>query len=57
MTGTVRGRGAWGEVKVANYCGLEVAAKLLHDVPYCPGRMCLIPAFPGGKGLKGGCGH
>ena len=31
MTGTVLGRGAWGEVKVANYCGLEVAAKLLHD--------------------------
>lgn len=25
------GRGGWGVVKVARYCGLEVAAKLVHE--------------------------
>ena len=30
------GRGGWGVVKVARYCGLEVAAKLLHGAILSP---------------------
>ena len=32
LTEEVLGRGGWGEVKVANFRGLRVAAKFLHDV-------------------------
>ena len=31
MTRRVLGRGGWGEVRVASFHGLEVAAKVLHD--------------------------
>ena len=31
MTDKVLGRGGWGEVRVANFHGLDVAAKVLHD--------------------------
>ena len=32
LTEEVLGRGGWGEVKVANFCGLRVAAKFLYKV-------------------------
>ena len=32
MTEQVLGRGAWGEVRVATFCGLQVAAKYLHEL-------------------------
>ena len=31
MTDKVLGRGGWGEVRVAHFHGLDVAAKVLHD--------------------------
>ena len=34
LTEEVLGRGGWGEVKVANFRGLRVAAKFLYDVRY-----------------------
>ena len=32
MTVEVLGKGGWGEVKVAKFCGLRVAAKCLHEI-------------------------
>ena len=32
MTEVVLGKGGWGEVKVAHFRGLKVAAKCLHEV-------------------------
>ena len=32
ITEHVLGRGAWGEVRVATFCGLQVAAKHLHEL-------------------------
>ena len=32
MTQEVLGKGGWGEVRVAKFCGLRVAAKCLHDI-------------------------
>ena len=36
MTDVILGRGGWGEVKVAKFCGLKVAAKCLHEVILSP---------------------
>ena len=36
LTDKELGRGGWGVVKVARYCGLEVAAKLLHGAILSP---------------------
>ena len=36
MTEMILGRGGWGEVKVAKFCGLKVAAKCLHEVILSP---------------------
>ena len=36
LTDNELGRGGWGVVKVAKYCGLEVAAKLLHGAILSP---------------------
>ena len=36
MTEVVLGKGGWGEVKVAHFCGLKVAAKCLHEVIISP---------------------
>ena len=36
MNGEVLGRGGWGEVKVATFRGLRVAAKCLHEVILSP---------------------
>ena len=36
MTEEILGKGGWGEVKVAKFCGLRVAAKCLHEVILSP---------------------
>ena len=36
MTEVVLGKGGWGEVKVAGFCGLKVAAKCLYEVIISP---------------------
>ena len=36
MKEEVLGKGSWGEVKVAKFCGLRVAAKCLHEVILSP---------------------
>ncbi|XP_011408796.1 PREDICTED: putative U-box domain-containing protein 53, partial [Amphimedon queenslandica] len=36
MTGVVLGKGGWGEVKVADFCGLKVAAKCLYEIIISP---------------------
>ena len=36
MTGEILGKGSWGEVKVAKFRGLRVAAKCLHEVILSP---------------------
>ena len=38
-TKVVLGKGGWGEVKVAHFCGLKVAAKCLHEVIISPYNM------------------
>uniref|UniRef100_A0A1X7TMT9 SMP-30/Gluconolactonase/LRE-like region domain-containing protein n=1 Tax=Amphimedon queenslandica TaxID=400682 RepID=A0A1X7TMT9_AMPQE len=36
MTGVVLGKEGWGEVKVAGFCGLKVAAKCLYEIVISP---------------------